>query len=305
MEELDLSELVEELRDFIEASVGERVELRFELARGLPPILADGEELRQLIMSLVTNAWEAVGDTDGIISITTDTVGCDRNALAETYLGEDLPEGDYVLLEVSDSGCGMDIETQAKIFDPFFTTKFAGRGLGLAAVLGIVRGVRGALRITSEAGRGTSIRVMVPVLVEAEMAEQEVAAVSTEAHESKTVLVVDDDKVVRSLSREMLEEAGYQVLSAADGREAVDLYRGKAAAVDAVLLDMTMPHMDGDATFGELRKIRADVRVIVSSGYSEQDAMDRFRGARPAGYLQKPYRMTDLLDAVDQVVSNE
>jgi PAS domain S-box-containing protein len=305
MEELDLSEVVEELRAFIEASVEERIELKFGLARGLPPIHADSAELRQLIMSLATNAWEAIGDSDGIITMTTDTLSCDRNALAETYLGEDLPEGDYVLLEVSDTGCGMDIETQAKIFDPFFTTKFAGRGLGLAAVLGIVRGVRGALRVTSHPGRGTSIRVMIPVLVTTGIAEQETATVSAEAHGPRTVLVVDDDSVVRSLSREMLEEAGYDVLTASDGREAVELYHDRAAEVDAVLLDMTMPHMDGDATFGELRKIRTDVRVIVSSGYSEQDAMDRFRGARPAGYLQKPYRMKDLLEAVDQVVPQD
>jgi PAS domain S-box-containing protein len=301
MEEIDLNRLLEEMRSFVEASVSDGIELRLDLQVELPPVKADATEFSQVVMNLVSNASEAIGDDDGVISLVTRTVECDRAMLDETYLGEHLPEGGYVVLEVADTGCGMDADTQAKIFDPFFSTKFTGRGLGLAAVLGIVRSLRGAVQVDSDPGRGTTIGVLIPTLVEPQIVERVSQVTPVGRRGAETVLVVDDDSVVRSLTQQMLEEAGFEVLTAADGREAVDAFRASPATIDVVLLDMTMPRLDGEAAFIELRNVRPDVRVVVSSGYSEQDAMDRFRGPRPAGYLQKPYRMTELVETVCSV----
>jgi CheY-like chemotaxis protein len=305
VEEIDVTALVEEMRELIEAAVSDRAELRFHLERGLPMIKADATEVRQVVMNLVKNAAEAIGAEDGSITITTGTAVCDPATLAETYLGEDLPRGTYVLFEVADTGCGMDSQTQARIFDPFFSTKFTGRGLGLAAVIGIVRGIKGALRVDSQSGKGTTVRVLVPSLRVVEGFRVTPAAALDEDREAQTVLIVDDDEVVRSLTKQMLEEAGYAVMIAADGRQALDLFGASADAIDVVLLDMTMPHMDGETTFNHLREIRQDVPVIVTSGYNEQEAMDRFADSPPAGFLQKPYRMGQLVEAVRRLSEPE
>lgn len=304
VEEIDMTALVEEMRELIEASVSDRADLRFQLQRDLPLIKADETEIRQVVMSLVRNAAEAIGEDGGKITITTGTAVCDPATLAETYLGEELPEGTYVLLEVADTGCGMDSQTQARIFDPFFSTKFTGRGLGLAAVLGIVRGINGALRVDSRRGGGTTIRVLVPGRGEVDVRNESLEEAIQQPAAPLTVLVVDDDEVVRSLTRQMLEEAGFSVIVAADGREAVDEFTTSSGLVDLVLLDMTMPRMDGETTFKHLREIRADVPVIVSSGYSEHEAMKRFPEPRPAGFLQKPYRLGELVEAVQRVRSS-
>jgi PAS domain S-box-containing protein len=299
IEEIEVSALIEEMRELIEAAVSDRVELRIRLHPSLPSVKADQTELRQVVMNLVKNAVESMGEGGGVITITTGTAVCDPATLAETYLGEDLPEGTYVALEVSDTGCGMDANTQARIFDPFFSTKFTGRGLGLPAVLGIVRDIHGALRVDSQRDSGTTIRVLIPGLTDDETVPNgELKPAPTEEMRAETVLVVDDDEVVRSLTQQMLEEAGFAVVTAADGRHAVDLFRQSSDIVDVVVLDMTMPHMDGETTFGRLQQIRDDVPVIISSGYSTQEAMDRFSGPRPAGFLQKPYRLDDLVAAV-------
>jgi PAS domain S-box-containing protein len=299
VEEIDVSALVEDMRDLIEAGVSNKAEVRFRLHPKLPRVKADETELRQVVMNLVNNAVESMGNRGGVITITTGTAVCDPATLAETFLGEDLPEGTYVLLEVADTGCGMDSNTQARIFDPFFSTKFTGRGLGLPAVLGIVRGIRGALRVDSQREVGTTIRVLIPGLTKREEDSTSATGPSkADAARTGTVLVVDDDDVVRSLTQQMLEEAGFSVLTAADGRQALDVFRRSSDLIDVVVLDMTMPHMDGEATFSRLRQVREDVPVIISSGYSSQEAMDRFSGPGPAGFLQKPYRLDDLVAAV-------
>jgi len=294
VEEIDVSALVEEMRELIEAAVSDKVEVRFRLHAKLPPVKADQTELRQVVMNLVNNAVESMGESGGVITVTTGTAVCDPATLAETVLGEELPEGTYVLLEIADTGCGMDSSTQARIFDPFFSTKFTGRGLGLPAVLGIVRGIHGALRVDSRRGTGTTIRVLIPGLTEGGDLETR----RTKPSGGETVLVVDDDDVVRSLTQQMLEEAGFTVLTAADGRQALDVFRQSSDFIEVVLLDMTMPHMDGETTFSRLRQINDQVPVIISSGYSTQEAMDRFSGPGPAAFLQKPYRLDDLVTAV-------
>jgi CheY-like chemotaxis protein len=263
-------------------------------------------------MNLITNASEAIGEKDGVVAISTGAMECDRAYLdavdvaSRVRLDEPLAEGVYVFLEVSDSGCGMDTDTLGKVFDPFFTTKFTGRGLGLAAVLGIVRGHKGAIKIYSEVGKGTTFKVLFP-------AGESVPAPSTGrgAEEAEKddwnamgkVLIADDEETVREVGNEMLERIGFEVLKAADGRIAVELFREHADEIVCVLLDLTMPGLDGVEAYREIRRIRSDTKVILCSGYNEPDAIQHFAGKGLAGFLQKPYQLKDLKSKLKEVLS--
>ena len=255
-------------------------------------------------MNLITNASDAIGDRSGVISISTGMQFADRAYLAESYLDTDLPEGDYVYIEVADTGEGMDEETRARIFDPFFTTKFTGRGLGLAAVLGIVRGHRAAIKLYSEPGRGTTFKVLFPAAASpaTPVAQLPPVAQPAAAGARGVVLVVDDDETVRTVTRRMLEQAGFSVILAADGAQALEIYQS-TPAVALVIMDMTMPRMDGEQCFRELRRLDPAVRVLLTSGYNEQDATERFVGKGLAGFIQKPYRPVDLLARVQEAIT--
>jgi len=217
--------------------------------------------------------------------------------------GPDLPDGDYVFLEISDTGCGISQETLAKIFDPFFTTKFTGRGLGLAAVLGIVRSHNGSLKVYSEPGKGTTFKVILPC------AQDGVAPPATMESETKVwrgsgaVLLVDDEPIVRKTATRMLESMGFTVLQAQDGREGVECFKAHAGEIRAVLLDLTMPRLDGEATFRELRLVRPDVRVLLMSGFNEQEAINRFIGKGLAGFLQKPFKLENLRARMKEILA--
>ncbi|MCK4340867.1 MAG: PAS domain S-box protein [Phycisphaerae bacterium] len=302
IEALDLNEVVNEITHLLEVSISKKVVLKYNFAENLPAIEADATQIRQVIMNLITNASEAIGEKSGVISISTGALDCDRAYLNKTNLDEDLSPGLYVYIEVADTGCGMDGETCRKIFDPFFTTKFTGRGLGLAAVMGIVRGHQGALKVYSEPGRGTTFKVLFPALDEPAASRAKEALRAEAWHGSGTVLLVDDEETVCAVGRQMLERVGFTVLTARDGPEALDLFRQQADEIVCVVLDLTMPHMDGEVAYRELRRIRGDVRVIMSSGYNEQEVTQRFAGKGLAGFIQKPYHTEELVAKLREVL---
>ncbi len=305
IETIDLSQLVEEMAHLLQVTINKKAALKLDFGAEISGIRGDPTQIRQVVMNLITNASEALEEGNGTIRISTGEVDADRRYLAETYLDDDLPEGRYVFLEVMDTGSGMDRETRAKIFDPFFTTKFTGRGLGLAAVLGIVRGHHGAIRVDSRAGDGTSFRVLFPAVERSASAGERPTEAPSAFQGSGSVLVADDEEMVRSVARLTLENAGFTVMLAVDGVEAVEVFREHGDQLNAVLLDMTMPRMGGDEALREIRRIRGDARIILASGFHEQDATERIDGQRPAAFLQKPFQPQELIDKVRQVMADK
>ncbi|MBW4054534.1 MAG: transporter substrate-binding domain-containing protein [Proteobacteria bacterium] len=296
VESLDLNILLEEMLHMLEVSISKKAVLRLNLHQQLPPVEADATQVRQIIMNLVINASEAIADKSGVIAITTGCMECDRNYLKDVWLDENLTDGLYVYLEIADSGCGMDKGTMAKLFDPFFTTKFTGRGLGMSAVLGIVRGHKGAIKIYSEKEKGTSFKILLPA------SGRPAILFNSDNHTdhwqgSGTVLLVDDEETVRGIGAEMLKELGFTVVTADDGREALEVFKSMPE-VGFVILDLTMPHMDGEQCFRELRQLQADVKVIMSSGYNQQEVTQKFAGKGLAGFVQKPYRLSTLKEVI-------
>lgn len=296
---LDLRELVTEMKRMLELPISKKAVLRCHFAGDIPPIEADATQIRQVIMNLVVNASEAIGEEgSGVISISIGAMECDRAYLAGTYIPEHAAEGTHVCLEVADTGCGMDEATKARIFDPFFTTKFTGHGLGLAAVLGIVRGHKGTIEVCSEKGKGATFKLLFPV---AKRPADRMTGSDDGSGGWKgtgTILLVDDEEPVRKIGKMILERLGFRVIPAAGGREALDIFRRteleQGEQIACVLLDLTMPHMDGQETFRELRLLRSDVPVILTSGYNEQDVTQKFVGQGIAGFVPKPYQIKEL-----------
>ncbi len=298
---VDIQRVIEEMLHMLRVSMSKNAILKLNFSPNLPNVDADASQLRQVVMNLVVNASEAIGDRSGVITLSTGAMDCDRAYLSEAWLDEQLPEGLYVFIEVADSGSGMDGETRARIFDPFFTTKFTGRGLGLAAVLGIVRGHRGAIKVYSEPGKGSTLKVLFPASQRPEVREP--TSLVRGLYEGKgTVLLVDDDESVRAVGRKMLERVGFVVVTAADGAEAIARFRERADDIICAIVDLTMPHVDGAETFRELRRMRPGVRVILSSGYNEQDVTQRFVGKGLAGFIQKPYQLSTLVAVLKEVL---
>jgi len=300
MKQLDLSGLVEEMTHMLRVSISNNAVLNLNLANDLPPIEADPAQIRQIVMNLITNASEAMVDRSGFVSLSTSVMHCNRADLSggvgrRDDIGPDkeLPEGPYVCLEVADTGVGMDPEIVAKIFDPFFTTKFTGRGLGLAAVLGVVYGHKGLIKINSEPGKGTQFKVFFPVL-DKSVAPVDPTQFPDEAWHGNNaaILLVDDKEPVREVGQLMLKRIGFEVLTASDGFEAIEVFRRHSEQIVCVVLDMTMPHMDGEECFHKLREIKDDISVLITSGYSEQDITKRFAGQKDIAFIQKPYELS-------------
>jgi CheY-like chemotaxis protein len=296
---VNLSQLVEQLMPLIHASVPPKARLVLNLASDLPVIDADKAQLEQLAMNLIINAAEAI-ESEGIVTVTT-AVRYVKPEEFDSSSGEQEIHGPCIVLEVRDTGVGMDEATVRRIFDPFFSTKFLGRGLGLSAALGIVRGHKGRIRVNSVPGKGTAFEVLFPAgtaVAPADGREPQVV------HAGKgTVLVVDDEEIIRSLLRTALESRGYKVLLAENGAEALAEFSRNAKEISLVLLDLVMPVMPGEAVLPHLFVIKPDVRVIVSSGQDPDECMRRLAEPRVAAYLQKPYRVAALLAKVQEVLA--
>jgi two-component system cell cycle sensor histidine kinase/response regulator CckA len=291
---LDLSQLVRETTQLLDLSISKKASVRYDLPPSLPLVSVDATQIRQVMMNLVLNASEALGDRPGAITLATGAQFVDADYLRTKGIEGDLPSGRYVFLEVSDSGSGMDREMLARIFDPFFTTKFTGRGLGLSAVLGIVRGHKGAIKVYSEVGKGTTFKLLFPA-VEGTQATTARRGDGRDGWRGEgTFLVIDDEAAVRTITERILRTLGFEVICAADGAQGVEVVRRRGDSLVGVLLDLTMPNMDGETAFREIAALRPGLPIVLMSGYNEGDAIARFAGKGLAGFLQKPFAVDDL-----------
>jgi PAS domain S-box-containing protein len=302
---VDLSKLVTEVSTLIRASISKKITLVMDIPDECPPIEGDRTQLQQLVMNLVINGGEAIGEAPGTLTLRIRTEHFTERRQRIRTQGFPLFAGDYVRVDVTDTGAGMDKETRKRIFEPFFTTKFLGRGLGLSAALGIVRGHRGAIGVTSEPEKGTTFTVLLPVLHAPQPLRRSVPEIYPEGdiRGAGTVLVADDDPMVRSLAAGVLREAGYTVELADDGAQAVERLRELGQRVSLVLLDLTMPRLAGAEAALELRRIQPDIPIVAMSGYGDVEVMERFSGARIDDFLPKPFRPDQLAAKVRDVLA--
>ncbi len=298
---VDLSDLVGEMAELLNASISKKASLRLNLASELPFVAADGPQLQQVVMNLATNASEALMDRPGLINITTCVRECEAEELAQNRVAHSLAPGRYVVIEIRDTGCGMDETVQHQLFDPFFTTKFTGRGLGMSAVLGVVRGHQGGILVSSQPGRGTAISVLFPVKSEPPAFTvrtlKSLAAIEPRVQPilSGTVLVVDDEAPLRLLIEQVLKRMGLRVLLAADGEEGVACFQEHAHEITFVILDLTMPKLDGMKTLAEMRRHQPDVKAVLTSGYDVESLNPQYLQEGFAAFVRKPFQIEALI----------
>ena len=299
---IDLSRLVSETAELLRLSITKKARLQLDLTPTLPPVLADATQLQQILMNLVINASDAIGNKDGLIRLHSGLARIDRKSVLKFSPPTDIPDGEYVFLEVTDNGCGMAPEVRDKIFDPFFSTKFAGRGLGLAAVLGIVRGHRGAITVESQPGQGSTFRLLLPS-VEGPVDEiSRPLGPNTAWTGQGTILLAEDEEAVRTTTAGLLAAGGFKVDPAENGKVAIQKFRAAPGLYQAVLLDLTMPNGDGEDAFHEIKRIRPNTPVLMMSGFSPQAVLDRFTGKGLNGFIQKPFLAEDLITAIRKVL---
>jgi len=298
-EPVDLNELAQEMVQILRVSIPKHVEIEFRLAADLPAVEGDPTQLRQVVMNLITNAAEAIGDRPGTLTIETTQSLMDERKMADGYRPSTRPPGNYVSIEIRDTGCGIDAETLERIFDPFFTTKFTGRGLGLPAVRGIVNGHRGALKVTSRPGEGSVFRVLLPALPGPAPRKAEGGGDPLAWRGSGRVLVVDDEEPMRAVMQRILVRLGFEVDVAASGEEGLARFRDKGGDYRCVLMDLVMPGMTGLELLREVRNLAPAIRVVLMSGYSE----DSIAAGRDSltGFLQKPISIEELVRAMREI----
>lgn len=303
--ELNLNELIMENAEIFRSAATTAVSLELSLSKELPEIFADRAQIQQLAMNLIINAAEAIEKSSGFIRIETGVHICDQACLEESLLDEKPKPGHFLFLKVSDNGCGMDEMTMKRLFDPFFTTKFTGRGLGMSAVMGIMKIHGGALFVKSEPGEGTTFKALFPLLEPAHSAkDQSPPAFAISSQEKSTLtddtlsgvaLVVDDEKSVLKTCKKMVEICGFRVITAGDGIDAITIFKENADIIDVVIMDMTMPNMDGITAMYEIYRIKPESRIILASGFNKEDMVNRI-SQQPSGFINKPYSL-NLLEA--------
>ena len=319
IEPVNLSTVVSEMSELLDSVISKKARIVFKLDERLPAVRGDVSQMRQVVMNLIVNASEALEDRPGDIVVSTGVMEVDAAYLQKVYFDHEAGPGKYVWLEVSDTGTGMDSRTVSRIFEPFFTTKFSGRGLGLAAMLGIVRGHHGIIRVDSKPGRGTTVRVLFPlydamqqIMLERDIKENpaeresagsvpvaDQAEVDQQAESmvlaNRRVLMVDDDDEVRDVARKLLENLGCSVVAATDGQDALDIFRVGYQSIDVVLLDLSMPDISGEEVLQQMRSIDPGACIVLSSGYSEEESIGAMEPGSADGFVHKPYTVSELV----------
>ena len=301
--QVDMTTVVNDMLKTLKAAIHQNVVIKLDCT-DTPLIGGDASLLGQIVMNLIVNASEAIGEAQGEIRVSLATTEIRAGFSDKDHLGRIIPAGVYVCLEISDTGCGMDDEIKRRIFEPFYTTKFTGRGLGLSAALGIILSHQGALQLSSQPGKGTTIKIYLPVYKEAPEEESDQQASFAPWQGSGTVLLVDDEEHVIFVAKTMLEELGFSVIDASNGKEALELYRMNAEKITLVVTDIGMPVMDGYALFSELKKINPELPIIIASGFSDTVVTLRIAVENIAGFISKPYSFEQLRDALKSVVGS-
>lgn len=302
VEPVFLGGLISEMADLLRTSISKNASLNVNISGDLPPINADATQVRQVVMNLITNASDAIGDKSGIINITTGMTNLDEDVFSSIPGIEEKTPGEYVYVEVTDTGCGMDKETINRIFEPFFTTKFTGRGLGMAAVLGIIKSHRGFITIRSKPGEGSTFKLFFPPCDLSVKKDAEVKKTGKSLIENGLVLFADDEAAIRTVGKKILEKMGLSVLTAPDGKEAVSIFNENRDQLDLAIIDLTMPFMDGAAVFAEIRKQMPDLPVIIISGYTEYEIKSQFTGKNVTGFIQKPFSTREMTEKVSEAL---
>jgi PAS domain S-box-containing protein len=292
-ESLDLSRLVDEMLQLLKVSISKHAVLKTDLGKNLPAMQGNAAQMRQVLMNLITNASEAIGEHQGEIHVTTELVK--------------VPEGEYVRLEVSDTGCGMSAEIRAKIFEPFYTTKFAGRGLGMAVVIAIVRSHGGAIDVRSVPGQGTKVQILLPC--GGPPAKHDASAtngagsapISTAAG---TVLLVEDEETLRLSVSKMLRKNGFSIIEVGDGSAAIDLLHRQTDRIDLILLDLTLPGTSSREVIAESLRIRPDMKIILTSAYAREMAMPSIDSPQVKGFIRKPFKLEDVVQLLRYTLSS-
>jgi PAS domain S-box-containing protein len=309
LKKADINRIIEENARLFSTSITRNALLNLNLADDIPLIEADAGQIEQVFINLLTNACEAIGENHGVITVSTGIIECDAYYLSRCRLENKPKPGSFVFFEITDTGAGMDEETKERLFDPFFTTKFTGRGLGMSAVMGIVRGHKGAVFVESELGEGTSVRILLPLNIKEQLKlfhagdTEEYGQVTGGSKKSRgTFLVVDDEVIVGRMSSKILKHLGFRVFSAEDGPEAIEIFKEKADEITCVILDISLPGMDSLTVLSELREIKSDVKVILSTSMDEHEASERFSSKGFNGFIHKPYLIKNISKVIEKVI---
>jgi CheY-like chemotaxis protein len=295
--------LVDEVVRMLQSGLNKNVTIELDLKRVVPEIHGDSGQIQQIIMNLIINAVEAIGDKNGTIKVALTRILVEVDRAEWDAFGTTIQAGGYICLEVTDSGCGMDEETQKRIFEPFYTTKVTGRGLGMSAIHGIIKAHKGTLHLDSTPGVGTSFKVCFPVPVAPDAAETDAAETDESAslaaeNASGAILLVEDEELLRTMAAELLEALGFTVMTAENGREALRIFRERGGEIDVILLDLIMPVMGGIETYHELRALSPTVPIVICSGYGVETVKDVIIKDPHAGFVHKPYKPAELRDVL-------
>lgn len=296
---INVAALTGEMVKLLKASIPQNVVISLDLAADIPSIIADASQIRQVVMNLIINASEAIGTAQGCVRIVLETSEIRAGQPVIDHLGSPITPGSYICLEVTDNGCGMNEENMRRIFEPFFSTKFAGRGLGMSAILGIIVAHHGALQLFSQSGHGTTFKVYLPVRTDVSTKEESSQnQSSTPWQGSGTILLVEDEPQLIQIGKMLLEELGFAVIEAANGQEALELYRKNAESITLVVTDIGMPVMDGYQLFNNLKALNPELPIIISSGYGDAQSSSRIKAGEVSGYLNKPYKFDELQEVL-------